>query len=125
VSVLVDTSVWIRFLAGKEPYGVALDRLLVAEDVVGHPFVFGELLVGDTGGRTRLLTDYAALPQAAMVPHDDVVAFVRHRKLAGKGAGFIDVHLLAAALNDDVLLWTADPRLRALAVELDCAFDVQ
>jgi predicted nucleic acid-binding protein len=40
--VLVDTSVWIRFLAGTEPYASELDRLLASDEVLGHDFVYGE-----------------------------------------------------------------------------------
>ena len=49
--VLVDTSIWIRFLAGTEPYAGELDRLLADDEVLGHDFVYGELLIGDRGGR--------------------------------------------------------------------------
>jgi len=54
--VLVDTSVWIRFLANRAPYALELDRLLSLAEVTGHELVYGELLVGDRGGRTKLLT---------------------------------------------------------------------
>jgi len=33
--VLVDTSVWIRFLAGRSPYAAELDRLLGLDEVAG------------------------------------------------------------------------------------------
>jgi predicted nucleic acid-binding protein len=52
--VLVDTSVWIRFLAGREPYATELDSLPERDEVAGHDLVFGELLIGDTGGRRKL-----------------------------------------------------------------------
>jgi predicted nucleic acid-binding protein len=48
----------------------------------------------------------------------EVVAFVRGRQLHGRGIGWIDAHLLAAALVADVPLWTADERLAGLAREL-------
>ena len=47
--VLVDTSVWIRFLSNREPYAAELDALLSRDEVSGHDFVFGELLIGDKG----------------------------------------------------------------------------
>jgi hypothetical protein len=34
--VLVDTSVWIRFLAGRAPYATQLDKLLGLDEVTGH-----------------------------------------------------------------------------------------
>jgi predicted nucleic acid-binding protein len=51
--VLADTSVWIRFLGNHQPYAKELDRLLGLDEVVGHAMVFGELLVGDLGGRSK------------------------------------------------------------------------
>ncbi len=115
--VLVDTSVWIRFLMGREPFLGELGRLLNADQVVGHELVYGELLIGDRGGRKKLLGDYKLRMQAATVPHREVVTFVEHRHLHGRGIGWIDVHLLASAMVSDAELWTADPRLAAIANE--------
>ena len=121
--VLVDTSVWIRFLANRAPYASQLDTLLNRDEVSGHPFVMGELLIGDRGGRTQLLADYEQMHQAPTVPHGEVVEFVRHRRLHGRGIGWIDAHLLASALAGRLELWTADPRLNVLAMELGVGFD--
>ena len=120
--VLVDTSVWIRFLSNRAPYASELDGLLNRDEVSGHDFVYGELLVGDRGGRTRLLADYEHMHQAPVVPHGEVVAFVRARQLRGRGVGWIDVHLLASALVGRLTLWTADRRLVTLAKELGIAY---
>lgn len=120
--VLVDTSVWIRFLTGREPYATELDSLLERDEVAGHELVFGELLIGDKGGRRKLLDAYEQMHQANPVPHGDVVAFVRERRLHGQGAGWIDVHLLASAIVDRYRLWTADPRLAALAEKFDLSY---
>ena len=73
--VLVDTSVWIRFLANRAPYAAELDDLLSRDEVIGHEFVYGELLVGDRGGRKKLLTLYEQMHQLSVVPHREVVAF--------------------------------------------------
>ena len=47
--VLVDTSVWIRFLSNRAPFATELDTLLSREEVSGHDFIYGELL--DRGQR--------------------------------------------------------------------------
>ena len=120
--VLVDTSVWIRFLANRGPYAAELDRLLERDEVVGHALIFGELLIGDRGGRPKLLASYEQMNQATVIPHREVVAFVRDRKLQGRGVGWIDVHLLASALVDRLRLWTADSRCAGLAKELAVAY---
>jgi hypothetical protein len=121
--VLVDTSVWIRFLSNRAPYAAELDRLLSRDEVSGHDFVYGELLISDKGGRAQLLTDYQQMHQAPVVPHRDVVAFAHDRRLHGRGVGWIDAHLLASALVGRLKLWTADPRLATLAEELQIAYE--
>ena len=121
--VLVDTSVWIRFLANRTPYATTLDALLGRDEVAGHELVYGELLVGDRAGRATLLAAYEEMLQASMIPHADVVAFVRHRALYGRGVGWVDVHLLASAIVGQLKLWTADSRLFAVAKELGVAYE--
>lgn len=120
--VLVDTSVWIPFLANRFPASIELDRLLGLDEVVGHELVYGELLVGDRGGRGVFLALYERIHQAMSVPHAEVVTFVRDRKLFGRGVGWIDAHLLASAIVARLKLWTADPRLSTVAEELGVAY---
>ena len=121
--VLVDTSVWIRFLSNRAPYAAELEGLLSRGEACGHDFVFGELLIGDKGPRHSLLDDYALMHQAPVVAHSEVVEFVRRRRLQGRGIGWIDTHLLASALVGRVSLWTADTRLAAVASELGITYE--
>jgi hypothetical protein len=84
--------------------------------------VYSELLIGDKGGRKELLTNSERrMDQAPLVPHTDVVAFVRDRKLHGRGIGWIDAHRPASALVGGLRLWTTDPPLAMLAKELGIA----
>lgn len=122
--VLVDTSVWIRALARQEPFFSEVDRLIAEKEIAGHELVYGELLMGDRGGRKQFLRDYEQIPQAKLVPHREVVALVRGRKLHGRGVGWMDVHLLASALAGRMQLWTADRRLQAIADELGIGYKV-
>jgi hypothetical protein len=115
--------VWIRFVSNRAPYAAELDALLGRDEVTGHEFVYGELLIGDKGGRKKLLTNYEQMDQAPVVPHLEVVAFVHDRKLHGRGIGWIDAHLLASALVSRLRLWTVDPALAALARELSIAYE--
>jgi predicted nucleic acid-binding protein len=119
---LVDTSVWIRFLSNRAPYAMELDRLLNVDEVAGHELVYGELLIGDLGGRRKLLAAYERMYQASVVPHGDVVAFVRDRNLYGRGVGWIDIHLLASAIAGRLWLWTADPRFATVAKQLGVGY---
>ena len=123
MSVLVDTSVWVRFLANRPPFAGQLDGLLRRDEVSGHDFVYGELLMGDRGGRRAILAAYDRMDRVSVVPHAEVVAFVRDRKLSGRGIGWIDAHLLASALVARVRLWTADSPLATIATELGIAYE--
>lgn len=120
--VLVDTSVWIRSLAGRAPYTGELGRLLGRDEVAGHELVYGELLIGDRGDRSKLLAAYERMHQTGSVPHRDLVGFVRARGLHGRGIGWIDVHLLASAMVGRLPLWTADTRLSLVAEELGVVY---
>lgn len=122
MSVLVDTSVWIRFLSNRAPVAAELDRLLALGDVSGHDFVYGELLVGDRGVRTALLAHYEQMARAPLASHADVVTLVRERKLNGRSIGWVDAHLLASALVGGLRLWTVDSPLATVAGELGIAY---
>jgi predicted nucleic acid-binding protein len=120
--VLIDTSIWIRALAGRQPFRSTVDRLLADEMVLGHELVFGELLIGDPGGRGRTLSLYAHFSYAATVAHHEVVDLVRARRLFGRGIGWIDAHLLASSLVGGVQLYTADGPLAKIAAEFAVAY---
>lgn len=120
--VLVDTSIWIRFVIGRESVVRALDALLANERVLSHELVHGELLIGGGGkARARLLAAYSEIDRARTLPHAEVVEFVAARKLHGRGIGWIDAHLLASAVIEGCTLWSADGRLAELAAELRVA----
>ncbi len=121
--VLVDTSVWIRFLAGRTPYSSGLDALLERDEVAGHDLIYGEPLIGDSGDRRILLDSYQRMERAPLVPHEDVVYFIQSRKLQGKGIGWSDAHLLASSLVAGFPLWTADERLARVARRLGTGYD--
>jgi predicted nucleic acid-binding protein len=120
--VLVDTSVWIRFLANRPPDAAELDGLLDREEAAGHDLIYGELLTGDAGGRGAMLQSYDLIHRVADVSHEEVVEFVRANKLPGRGIGWIDAHLLASCLVVDVPLWTADDRLASVASEFGISY---
>jgi len=115
--VLVDTSVWRRYFSGQadaRPLGDLLD-----EDgaVLVHPFVLGELVLGGLSDGEQGLFDQ--LPSADLVAHEEVLALARRRRLARRGIGWVDAHLLASALTSAAELWTVDKDLSAAAGDLD------
>jgi predicted nucleic acid-binding protein len=113
--MLVDTSVWIDHFRRRN---AALASLLARGRVLRHPFVVGELAGGALARRAEILSLMAALPAAVVAEHDEVLALVASHGLAGSGIGWIDAHLLAAALLSSASLWTLDRRLARAALRI-------
>ena len=116
--VLVDTSIWVSYLAKGH---VRLRALLDKAEVACHPFIIGELACGNIANRTEILSLLEELPTAVVAEHEEVLRFIDVHHLMGSGLGFIDVHLLASALLTRTPLWTADGRLREAAARLNIA----
>ena len=94
----------------------ALAGLLLREQVVMHPFVLGELALGSVRNRGELLRLLARLPRVVVARDAEVLALIERAGLFGRGIGYIDAHLLAAArLTPGTLLWTRDRRLAVVA----------
>ena len=115
--ILVDTSVWIDHLrAGDE----RLAALLQDGSVLGHPFVLGEIALGDLRARSRVIGALQELPQAVMASANEVLHLIGVEPLFGQDIGYVDAHLVAAVrLTAGALLWTRDARLRRIARDLD------
>ncbi len=117
--ILVDTSVWINHLRHGD---AALVRCLEVGGVLTHPFVVGELALGNLRQREVILAALCDLPHAEVATDDEVLAFVNRHALFGLGIGYVDAHLLAAAsLTSGASLWTRDKRLLAVAEKLAVA----
>ena len=115
--ILVDTSVWIDHLrAGDE----RLAALLQDGRVLGHPFVLGEIALGNLRGRSRVIGALQELPQAVVASADEILHLIGVEPLFGQDIGYVDAHLVAAVrLTAGALLWTRDARLRRIARDLD------
>lgn len=117
--ILVDTSIWIDHLRRNDPH---LGYLLDQGRVLGHPFIVGELALGNLCNRDAVLEALLDLPQVPPATDDEVLRFIRRNALHGRGIGYIDAHLLASArLAPGTRLWTRDKRLLAVASGLDLA----
>jgi predicted nucleic acid-binding protein len=112
---LVDTSIWVDHLRSGNR---TLVSLLHDAEVLTHPFVIGELACGQIRNRREILTLLRTLPEAHVAGHDEVLSFVEDHRLAGRGIGWIDAHLLASALLSSARLITLDRRLSTLAARL-------
>ena len=117
--ILVDTSVWVDHLRHGD---TALADWLNAGRVLAHPFVTGELALGNLRQAAHILESLRDLPQAAVATSGEVLHFISHHALSGLGVGYVDVHLLASArLTPGASLWTRDKRLLAVAARLSLA----
>ncbi|MFZ5998042.1 MAG: type II toxin-antitoxin system VapC family toxin [Nitrospirota bacterium] len=117
--VLVDTSVWVAHLRDGN---VGLETLLNEGQVVCHPFIVGELACGNLKNRAEILSLLQALPMASFIEHEEVIQFIGHYTLMGKGLGYIDVHLIASALLTGIPLWTLDKRLHETSSKLGIGY---
>lgn len=114
--ILVDTSVWVDHLRSGNP---ALVDLLNDGRVLGHPWVIGELALGNLTGRAEILRLLGSLPQTELATDAEVLQLIDNHRLYGLGIGYVDAQLLAAALlTGGSGIWTLDRRLAQVASRL-------
>ncbi len=115
--ILVDTSIWIDHLRTNDE---TLTRLLNAGQILSHPFVIGELALGNLRQRNIILDALGSLPKADIATDQEVLSFIDQHSLFGLGIGYIDAHLLVSArLSVGGSLWTRDKRLQAVIDSLN------
>jgi predicted nucleic acid-binding protein len=117
--ILVDTSIWIDHLRSNNKL---LASLLGSESVLIHPFVIGELALGNLRQRKTILTALSDVPRVGMAADTEVLHFIDRYELFGRGIGYVDAHLLAVVrFTPGTYLWTSDNKLHEVADELDLA----
>ena len=117
--ILVDTSVWVSHLRHGNS---RLQKLLEESRVASHPFIIGELACGNIRNRTEIISLMQSLPMLDAVEHEELLLFIEHNKMMGTGLGFVDVHLLAAAMLAGIPLWTQDKKLKKACSRLSIDF---
>ena len=110
--ILVDTSVWVDHLRSGLPL---LANFLEKGEVLIHPWVIGEIACGNLRNRNQVLDLLQGLPAAVVASDSEVLLLIERSNLMGRGIGYVDAHLLAAAKLSRCGLWTQDRRLAALA----------
>lgn len=114
--ILIDTSVWIDHLRIGDS---TLAGLLERGAALTHPFVIGELALGNLRQRELVLRMLSRLPGASVATDAEVLRFIDRHALIGRGVGYVDVHLLAAVkLTAGSQLWTFDKRLNDVAIQM-------
>lgn len=114
--ILVDTSVWIDYFRNGD---ALLAEWLKQERVLVHPFVLGEIALGQWRRREVILAGLREQFWATVADDDEVLGFIDRHGLDGCGIGYIDAHLLASVmLTPGARLCTHDKRLQAVAQRL-------
>ena len=116
--ILIDTSVWVDHLRAGD---AQVADVLRSTGVLMHPFVLGEIALGNLVQRVLVLGSLADLPQAVVATDAEVMEFIERAGLPGAGIGYVDAHLLASARLTSARIWTRDRRLSAAAVRMGLA----
>jgi predicted nucleic acid-binding protein len=112
---LIDTSVWVEFFRNaNSTLSLQVIEFLENRIAVGVSSVFGELLQGARNEEEEklILEFWKNIPKI-----DEINLFIEAGKLSNryklfsKGVGLIDCHILAAAKNNNLNLWTLDKKL--------------
>ena len=113
--IVVDSSIWADHF--RRPLEHLLE-LAEREKLVHHPFVTGELALGNSKQPEALIRSFAVLRRCASVSHEEVLSYLIEHELSGTGVGYVDAHLLASCSKEQHGLWTRDKRLETQAERL-------
>ena len=118
--ILVDTSVWVDHL--RTPNAQLAERL-DRHQVLAHPWVIGELALGNLHDRAGVISALRGLPTPTVATGPELLSLIDRESLHGSGIGYVDAQLLASTrLTPDARLWTADRRLASVATRLGVSF---
>ena len=117
--ILVDSAVWVAHLRAHDS---ELARVIDADAVYTHPYVVGELSLGSFRQLGIVVKSLQDLPRVTVAADAEVLQFLSRHALFGRGIGYVDVCLLAAAsITPNTWLWTHDKKLAAIATDLGLA----
>jgi len=107
--VLVDTSIWIKHFRGKDR---TLENLLKNDRVLVHPYIMGELLLGNLKKNSEVYRLLESLELCKIVSLQEVLELISIRGLSGTGIGWVDATILSSAVISKCLLYTDDNNLK-------------
>jgi len=111
--ILADANIWIDFFRSGKP---GMRELLERNQIILHPHLTAELALGSLRDRASTLARLDNMPQARVVPLQDVRRMIESRALYSKGIGLTDAYLVASCLAaPGTRLWTSDARLGQVA----------
>lgn len=87
--------------------------LLTRRLVSVHSWVVGEIACGNHAHRAEVLRYLQRLPKVPTLRDYEVLYFIEQHRLMGSGMGWVDSHLVAAAIASGASFWTRDKRILA------------
>ncbi|MGA7521224.1 MAG: PIN domain-containing protein [Acidobacteriaceae bacterium] len=116
--ILADTSIWIEMFRRGE-FKAELNTLIANDQLCTHPFVVAELACGSLPARQETLAYLDNLIALRPVRLADVRIMIEARRLASRGIGLTDAHLIASCLaTPGTRIWTVDAALGKVAESL-------
>jgi len=112
--VVIDTSVWIEYFKGNEPYYKGVQELINSRSAYTIEPIFGELLQGALNERER---KYIMVFWENISKIEDPNLFINagelayRKKLVSKGIKLIDASIIYTVLNNGFKLWTLDKKI--------------
>ena len=114
MNIIFDTSIWVEYFKGNEPYYGVCQKFLEKGQVKGVDIIFAELLQGALNKReVSIIKEYYALVNSVDDPLLIIQAgdYSRNNKLFSKGIGLVDAIIIQATLTANAKLWTRDKKI--------------
>ena len=115
--IIIDTSIWIEFFRGNQPFFGHVSELIDNNEVIGLSPIFGELLQGAKNNFERsIITDF--WNNIYKTKEEDIFIHAGtesgKNKWFDKGVGLIDGVIITAARNSTAFVWSLDKKLLML-----------
>jgi predicted nucleic acid-binding protein len=112
--VILDTSVWIEYFKGNEPYFQIVQGLIDSRSVYAIESIFGELLQGALSKREK---DYILKFWNYISKIEEPELFIKagelsfDEKLVSKGIKLVDASIIYCTIANNFKLWTLDKKI--------------
>ena len=123
--VIIDTSIWVEFRKGKQPFFNKITVLLEENQVCALECIFAELMQGALNSRERnVIYEYWKNLPKSDVKNVFIKAGIESGKnrWTSKGVGLIDSVIIVSARETLSSIWTLDSKLRNI-LKMDEMFE--
>lgn len=115
--IIIDTSIWIEFFRGNQPYFDQVSELIEDNEIIGLSPIFGELLQGAKNNSERsIIIDF--WNNINKLKEDAIFILAGEEsgrnKWLDRGIGLIDSVIITAARNSTSFVWSLDKKLLLL-----------